>query len=334
MSEIEHDGFISELRSRDALAIVACESGGAKLLAAMIGKLGEDRPPSTTFHLAGPAVTVFNDKLDNIANRQLEDIADLKGAAGALVLTGTSWMPDFERRAIALAKKNGTEVWSVLDHWTNFRERFLPVDAWDGDHNADNDAFVKALPDRVIVCDDYALVTAKSAGFPEDILLQAPNYAMLDFKRKYKEQLANAIPAHDKRRRILYVSEPIADDLKATYGDERHWGYTEFELIKDIVKAKPNDAVVRLRLHPNESIDKYKGMFPADSDGFEISSEREIIKDFIWADAVAGVHSMALVMALEAGIPAYSYIPADARQQCALPHQEIRRTTNPSEIFD
>ncbi|KAF5041335.1 hypothetical protein DSECCO2_524040 [anaerobic digester metagenome] len=89
---------------------------------------------------------------------------------------------------------------------------------------------------------------------------------------------------------------------------------------------------MRLRPHPNEDPAKYAPAVAA-CDRLSLSPNRDLLDDLAWADAVVGAESMALVIALVAGKPVFSYFPPAAKRRCSLPHKEIRHANALPDIF-
>jgi hypothetical protein len=315
----------AEFQKYRTILVVACESGGAKILASLIRRMeGNFR-----FLLDGPPVSIFQNRFDNFKNESSGVIASLK-SDNDLMLTGTSWMPVFERQAIASAKKQGTPVWSFLDHWTNYRERFLPTELWD---NLPAE-WTGYLPDKVVVSDVYANDLAVELGFPEEKLLLIPNFSLQDFKDEYEYKSSDIKRENKAGLHILLVTEPIADDVEKTFGQPDYWGYTEYDVVADLTAGcMKHGSDLRIRLHPNEAKGKYDWIAGQEK-SFEISDHKDIIDDFIWADIVVGIHSMALVLALTAGKKTVSYLPPKAKHSCFLPHNEINKLHNTEEIFN
>ena len=65
------------------------------------------------------------------------------------VITSTSWQSNLEKEAIIISKKLGKYVISLIDHWVNYKERFI----LNGTLN---------LPNEIWVTDEYAFKIAKS----------------------------------------------------------------------------------------------------------------------------------------------------------------------------
>src|SRR5262245_30427596 len=113
--------------------IVSHDAGGAEILSSWCRReVGHEYD----FLIEGPAKNIFLRKCSvqpNISPRPPYD----------LVLTGTSWASDLEKRYILWAKKQAIRVASFLDHWTQYEERFsigsidtFPDEIWVGDAHA------------------------------------------------------------------------------------------------------------------------------------------------------------------------------------------------------
>lgn len=311
--------------------IISCEAGGAQILSSWIGEICPEG--NYTYCLQGPAEAIFRTRLGDIPRVELDAIQSLDRRFDR-IMTGTSWMPDLERRAIAMTREKGIHSISVLDHWTNYRERFLPHHLW----GAIPDDWFRYLPDEVWICDEYAHTLARTLGFPAERLTQIENPYLALVGRSLKDQTSKTLVPHAGLR-LLYISEPMADDLEKTYGDANYWGYTEYDLVKSLVRdinfflKKEIDLSVRMRLHPNEVAGKYDTLIE-ENPSILISMNADLLDDLVWADAVVGGESMALVIAVLAGKQVFSVIPESKRKQCALPHREIRHVRSCREALE
>lgn len=300
--------------------IVSCEAGGAHLLSSWIGAISPE--DDYIYCLQGPAEKIFHTRLGKISRVELDEIRSLEGPFDR-IMTGTSWVPDLERRAIAIAREQGIHSISILDHWTHYRERFLPPFLWD----AIPSDWLRYLPDEVWVCDDYAFALASSLGFPANKLVKIANPYLSGIRHELNKRRANP-PTPKPGLFLLYLSEPVADDLEKTYGNANYWGYTEYDLVQSLVEdvnlclKEGMDLSLRIRLHPNEAVGKYD-TFLEMTPAIHISTNVDLLDDLIWADAIIGGESMGLVIALLTGKPVFSVIPESERKRCALPHKKI-----------
>ena len=198
------------------------------------------------FYLDGPAEKIFKNNIDNklineFANCEIGKFIELSD----LIITGTSWQSSIERRFIKSAKLHGKKVISILDHWVNYRERFIT----EGD---------LILPDEIWVCDEYAKKIAED---------KFKNISLKLIENPYIENLKKNITSYMKlnsnlkTENILYVCEPIKDHAKIQFGDENYHGYTEESALKyflkqiDLLNIDYKNIIIRP--HPSENIKKY-----------------------------------------------------------------------------
>ena len=91
-----------------------------------------------------------------------------------MVLTSTSWQSKLELNAISYARSIGKKCISILDHWVNYRERFIR----EGE---------LILPDEIWVCDNHAFALAKKT-FPKIKIQKIKNYDLIEFKDELMQQ--------------------------------------------------------------------------------------------------------------------------------------------------
>ena len=307
---------IKALCAGKKVLVVACEAGASQILASMLARLNLS---NVRFILEGPAIRIFENKFGPLF---LEPLTGDLVRTFDLILTGTSLVPDLERRVIKLGREAGIRVCSVVDHWVNYRQRFTPVNGGRGD---------AIFPDETWVCDEPAIAAAVREGLPEEHLRKIENYYFTGLQGK-------SWPAEPGR--ILYVCEPVFDDVKLLTGNGNAWGYNEFELVSDFLRnLEKMDGVFKkaiLRLHPNEPQDKYDeliakypGQIPVEISSVEI---RSIEEDCSRAEVIVGVESMALVIGLHFGKKVFSCLPQNVTKQCHLPHREIQHIRSVAEI--
>ncbi|MBL8013220.1 MAG: hypothetical protein JNN05_05175 [Candidatus Omnitrophica bacterium] len=300
--------WIKELCGVRKVLVVAHEAGAARILVSMLARLNLS---NVRYILDGPAVKIFEQRLGPLI---LESLTEGLVGSCDLVVTGTSLVPELERKAIAMARKAGIKSYSIVDHWVNYRQRFIPVGASAKD---------VIFPDEIWVCDSSALDVAVREGLPEEYVYKIDNYYFHDLRQ-------NSWPVESGR--ILYICEPVFDDVKLLTGDGNAWGYNEFELVDDFLKSLERmDGLYKkavLRLHPNESTDKYdaqlkqyKGAVPVEVSSFDI---RSIEEECCRAEVIVGVESMALAIGLFFGRPVYSCLPLKSKRKCQLPQQQIK----------
>lgn len=285
------------------ICVVSHDAGGAEILSSYV----RQQKPDCCFVLGGPAVKIFERKLGPVQVRSLSEAV----AASERVLCGTSWQSDIELQAIELARTLGKPSAAFLDHWVNYRERFIREGK-------------TYLPDEIWVGDALAGQQATSL-FPDLPVFQIDNPYFADLQR----ELAGIERTRDTDRdgvRILYVCEPLREHALLEYGNERHWGYVEEDALRYCLRhvelLGAQIAQIVLRPHPSERDDKYDWALKE----FELpvvrGGGRPLFEEVVDADIVVGCESMAMVIGLLAKRRVVSCIPPGGRP-CVLPQPEI-----------
>ena len=164
----------------------------------------------------GPAAALWQARFGAVPTVDLEDAM----ADAASVLTGTGWASDLEHRARKAARDRGLRSAAVIDHWINYRGRFV--------RGAD-----EVLPDEIWVTDDDALDIAKSE-FSGVEVRSMPNL--------YLQQVSRAPPLRPDDRGILFFAEPV----QSAWGRDRPG---EFQALDYFIEHRaaagiPADALV------------------------------------------------------------------------------------------
>jgi hypothetical protein len=227
------------------------------------------------------------------------------------LVCGTSARAMLEWEAIRLARARRVQSAAMLDHWTNYRARFLrsetvqlPNEVWIGDHHAERRA-----------------------------QLELPGVRLRRVKNVYLEEAVDRIltletaDAPDRRGlRALYVTEPL-DSGPLEGGSPALPQETSREALRfflanlDRVSTSWGIEEVIVRPHPSEPSDKYLWAEGVDS-RVRVSRDRTLEEQIASADLVAGVSSMALVISLFAGKRTMTAIPP-AFGEITLPFPEI-----------
>ena len=285
------------------ICVVSHDAGGAEILSSYIRQQGLD----CIYALAGPALKVFQRKLGPI------DLTLLPEAIQHTdwLLCGTSWQSDLEWQAIKMASAMGKRSIAFLDHWANYRERFVR----EGETH---------LPDEIWVGDSLA-ETMASKHFPEITIRLMGNPYFDDLRREIAEISQQPKRTHQKIV-VLYVCEPLREHALREYGNERHWGYVEEEALHYFLSnlrilGSPVDRIV-IRPHPSEPVDKYDWAKQEFDLPIVSGGTRTLLEEIAECDVVVGCESMAMVVGLLAGRRVISCIPPGGKA-CALPQPEI-----------
>lgn len=283
------------------VAIVSHDAGGAEILSSYVAQQDMD----CIYCLAGPAIRIFERKLGPINVLPLEEA--IKMAKSLLCGTGS----DFEFHAIKTARQKGMRTIAFLDHWVNYRERFMRRGE-------------TCLPDEIWVGDTVAEARAKTA-FPRIKIrfVENPYFAEL------KSKLA-AIPKPNVARKagasVLFVGEALREREMLDHGDKPYFGYREADGLRYFLShlEAVGQSVERLviRPHPLEQPNKYDEFRQETGPSVVIGGDKTLLEEIIESDVVVGFQSMALVVGLLAGKRVISCIPPGGKA-CGLPQPEI-----------
>ena len=285
------------------LAVIVHDAGGAEVVSSYVHQQGMD----CLYVLEGPARKIFERKLGPIEISPLEEAIQ----RSASILCGTSWQSDLELRAIKLARLLGKRSVAFLDHWTNYRERFIRLGEL-------------CVPDEIWVGDSIAEELATEI-FPNIQISLVENPYFQDIK----DELATVSIQRSSNMTsisVLYVCEPVREHALRQFGDERHWGYVEEEalcyFLNNVAALGGQVSRILIRPHPSESITKYNWVLNEFNLPLKLGGVNTLLEEIADCDIVVGCESMAMVIGLLAGRRVISCIPPGGKT-CALPHPEI-----------
>ena len=287
------------------ITVVSHDAGGAEILSSYVRQTGLD----CLYVLEGPARKIFEQKLGLI------EVCTLKDAIyqSASILCGTGWQSDLEFNAIKWARTQGKRSIAFLDHWVNYRDRFIRSSE-------------TMLPDEIWVGDDMAQVIAKQL-FPNLPVILVDNPYMQDVRQELDKIQSQTLASSDSIS-VLYVCEPISEHALLRHGNAYHLGYVEEEALRYFLSnasalGKPIERIL-IRPHPAERAGKYSWIKNEFKIKIELGGQRTLIEEISDCDFVIGCESMAMVIALLAKKKVISCIPPGGRN-CALPHNDIFR---------
>ena len=291
------------------VAVVSHDAGGAEILSSWIRR----NPIDFVSVLDGPAKKIFRNKLDNLYEVSLTDAIN----CAEWVLTGTGWASSFEYDVITLVKGKDKKVISFLDNWGNFRERFT--------RNG-----LSHFPNEIWVGDKYALEIAKKKLPEVAVIKQVVNPYFQDIKEELKKYSKPAVPG---KTRILYVTEPTSEHALAQEGNERHWGWTEFDALRYFLEnigkiCRNKIEVITVRPHPAEMKGKYDFFLDQFSDlPIKISGDEKLIPQITQHQWIVGCSTIPMVIGLMNKKKVFCSIPPHGGR-CQLPFEGIQHISS------
>jgi len=288
-----------------SVCIVSHDAGGAEILASYVAR-NSIKP---LLVLDGPAVSIFKRRLGSIEILESSQAIELCD----WVLCGTSWKSDLEWQAIAQARTQGKRVVTFLDHWVDYRERFIRQG-------------VACLPDEIWVGDSAAWEMA-SKIFPELPITLVSNPYFQDIEDTLQSISMEVNHQETEAVQILYVCEPIAEYALKEYGDRYYFGYTEFEALDYFLQNlevfdHPIQKVL-IRPHPSESPDKYQYLQNSFGEIIQFGGKETLLQEICKSSIIVGCETMAMAVGVLAKKRVISCIPPGGKPS-SLPHSEIQ----------
>jgi hypothetical protein len=282
------------------IAIVAHDAGAANHIISWVKNAGHGQ---IRVCVRGPALSLWKRAFTH-ANTSNELAATL--ATTNTLISGTGWASSLEYDARKMARALGIKTIAVIDHWTNYRERFVR----DG---------MEVFPDEIWVTDEHAKMLAESI-FPNVQIILLPNM--------YLDELVQEVRIHERIKadrtgnNLLYVLEPIREAWGAD-GVAGEFAGLDFFINNLAILDLGADLSIKLRPHPSDSIGKYDQWITAQkSIKISLDESPSLAESIAWSDVVVGCQTYAMVVALAAGKRVVSSIPPWA-PPCILPQPGI-----------
>jgi len=274
-------------------SIISKDAGGAELAC----RFALNQNEKFCLALSGPAIKVFKKKFSKIKIISKSDAIKKSD----WVLCSTSTEGNFEKDGIILAKKNKKKVVVLLDHWVEYRSRFIK----------NKKLFI---PDEIWVTDNYALRIIKKENFKTKILLKK-NLYFEEFQKKAKlfKRKKNKLSG----KNILFLSEWVNPSHKKSYNEKECLKF----FLNNLSSLKSKINKITIRFHPGEKIKKLRWLknYP---NKILISKNKHVFDDILQHDIVVGINTIALVLGLIAKKKVISCIPSKT-DKCDLPYKGI-----------
>jgi hypothetical protein len=250
-------------------------------------------------YMEGPALVLWQRAFP--AHKLCKTLEDALEGCRSL-LTGTGWASDLEFDAIDAASDLGLQTAALLDHWTNYEQRFIRRGriVW---------------PKEFWVVDQYAFTIATQV-FPEKCVKQVS-----DFYLKTQVQQIGSTPSDSEEQTLLYLLEPA----RSNWGLNRPGEFQALDyMLENLARLSlPEGVRILLRPHPSESLDKYSDWVAQHADKkVALDNSATLAEAVSQANWVAGCESYALVVALASGRTVYCTLPPWA-PTCRLPHEGL-----------
>jgi hypothetical protein len=276
------------------IGVVANDAGGSNYIYSFI----KHHSISPFLYCNGPAEDIFSKLENSVVCLSIDEVISNVD----IIIFASGQTSGFEIENLKYSK-NKVLTASVLDHWTNYTNRF----------KLNNESI---LPDIFIVYDKnaYDLCTSQFPEFKNIILLK--NYYL-------ENQLIESNTLEIKKDYILYLDEPIKfhpNSIKK-YNYDEILGFELFLKFKNKTKFK-NDKIL-IRFHPSELNKSKYDVLINSYKGITITNHNSLVEDLTRSKIVVGYESMAMVVALQINKPVFSIIPPNGTKS-SLPFDQIK----------
>lgn len=278
------------------LLFVFSDPGGAKPLLALAEKYTESIVVSDREH---PFYKDFKVQV-HIAVSNYEKI--INQHAPHLVVTGTSYRSDIEKKFHQLCAQINTPCYAFIDHWTSMRLRFEQPDG------------SLLIPDKICVLDDRARQLAIAAGIPAEktVVSGNPYHTWLaHWKPNISKQdfLEQAAIGNTRANLLLYAPDPLSN-----VNGKETFGFDEIEATQQLSKAFDSGDlrhwVLLIKAHPNQSKEAIR-QFIDNKACYLLTDEIDTNTALYYADAVLGFFSNILIEASILNKPVLRYLPVE-----------------------
>ena len=208
------------------ILVVSHDAGGAEIISSFI-KINNLK---CSYKLSGPAIKIFKSKIKKIP--KLKNKSNIN-----LIVTGTSVNNLSEINSIKYAKLKKIHSISFLDHWVNYKNRFIRNKKM-------------TLPDEIILGDRIAFNIAKKEFNNKKVKLRLKTNEYLKNLQKFKNNKSD--------NKIIYLSSNM-DSINYKCSDKYILLKSISKISKFLTKKKINEIIIRQR-NIKVSIDKSKNL--------------------------------------------------------------------------
>lgn len=213
---------IKNLLINKKILVVSHDVGGANLIKGFIDCYNI-RPE---YYLRGPALSILKKK------KKYSFINNIKKSD--IIITGTGWQTDLEYKAIKYAKKFNKICLTFIDHWINYKKRFVR-----------NKKLI--LPNIILVFDKTSQLKIKKIFKNRVKVFKIKNFYFLNFIKTVKKFKVLS-------KNILYLSSNYDEALKKNNIDL----ILLKKFLHKIAKLKKyKNFDIDIKPHPTENSSKY-----------------------------------------------------------------------------
>lgn len=296
---------------------VSGDPGGANALAPVLKTLRDEGRATVRALAYNEARDVWSrhgislEELPSDISRQ-DIVSKLMESPEGLLLVGTSVNTfELEKQFIDAAREIAMPSLAVLDFWSNYRARF-----------SNTDGRLVHLPDRIAVMDDEAKQEMVQDGFDQhgiEVTGQPAFDELASYRKQFsaeqRKQIRAGLQVEVDDLLVLFASQPLAEVCGLVGSDELYLGYTEREVLQQLVAALERISnrtrrklILLVRPHPRETLKAF-AHDGSDLVRIVVSRDGDVREVAMAADLVTGMNTVLLVEACYLGCIVVSLQP-------------------------
>ena len=174
---------------------------------------------------------------------KLVQLKKIKHDKISLIITGSAIGNSLDKKLINFSKSNKIKSISIIEHWTNYKKRFLL-----------NKKYI--YPDFIFLNDKQAYNNALKKGLPKNKLIIAGNPYLSNFSNKkiMGGKIRKKFDNLRKKKVYLFLSENISSQNN---NQIENYKIDEFLAVKKITKYLKKNEYLIIKLHPEEKLNKF-----------------------------------------------------------------------------
>lgn len=221
-------------------------------------------------------------------NENISTLTDFRMIADVpadLIVTALGWSEGVDKNALWYSHQHGIPCIAIVEHWTWFRHRFTI-----------NNQLV--VPDHTIVNDDLAVQEAVICGLPAEKIFALGNTVLESYGESSTYVPNRAAWCRKEnlpldKKIITFVSEEFAKDFPK--GSDFYQGFTEFDVIEDILSVMESGMHLIIKMHPSEDSTKFNRY--ARRENISVINKTQSMELILNSDFFIGMGSMFLMEA-------------------------------------
>ncbi len=267
------------------ILFVANDPGGYDVINPLFERFSKINKLETAIMLTGKAAEKAEKEEKTIDDIKRELQKNTNCIKDVLLVTGTSWNSEIEVNAIRYCKTNNIKTVSILDYWSNYKERFKLGEDYE-------------FPDYYFVMDEMAASEAEDDGINKSIIRVVGTPGLDYFINKKIEVNQNG--------NVVFLSQP----LSVIYGN--NLGYTEYEAFEQVIKAcEKLKFKVHIKFHPKDD-ELFKEKYKAYSIEGDLKNLCEL------NEYIVGMSTMGLLQCALMGAKVISFQPGLIKKDMSI----------------